>query len=166
MNVGLPGTGAAGLFYMLAAVLMPVREAYARGGMRSRWKLVVRQLGMAVIIAVTMWATGAVVGAVIALVTWHHDEGTTTAMDVNAALSTENNVIKTPLILWSLAVLVLLRLVMLVALLVTRGSRQLRARGARASPGGTRSAPLDAPFPVRVARFSAWRSRRHRPSAR
>ena len=62
MNAGLPGTGIGGLFYVLLALLMPVRELYltARGrSSRERWRLVLQQaaiaLGIVASLAVTGW---------------------------------------------------------------------------------------------------------------
>ncbi len=51
MVVGVPGTGIGGLFYLLAAALMPVREAWllARGKSSwARWRFIGRQWA-------TMW---------------------------------------------------------------------------------------------------------------
>ena len=67
MNAGLPGTGIGGLFYVLLALLMPVRELYltARGrSSRERWRLVLQQLliacGIIASLAVTGWAASQV----------------------------------------------------------------------------------------------------------
>lgn len=68
MNAGLPGTGIGGLFYVLLALLMPVRELYltARGrSSRERWRVVLGQvaiaLGIVASLAVTGWALSQVV---------------------------------------------------------------------------------------------------------
>ena len=65
MTVGLPGTGIGGLFYLVSAAAMPVREAYrclrgraARGG----WRVVLGQTGIAAGILASMWATGWLLG--------------------------------------------------------------------------------------------------------
>lgn len=51
MNIGLPGTGLGGLFYLVAALLMPLVALYraARGG-PPRWGLALRQAAYAIII--------------------------------------------------------------------------------------------------------------------
>ena len=71
MNVGLPGTGVGGLFYLLSALLMPVRETYGR--LRSRagpggWRLVLKQGALAGGILAGMWVTGWLLGRVLAVV--------------------------------------------------------------------------------------------------
>lgn len=61
MNAGLPGTGIGGLFYILLALLMPLRELYltARGrSSRERWRLVLQQLLIACGIVASLAATG------------------------------------------------------------------------------------------------------------
>ena len=62
MNAGLPGTGIGGLFYVVLALLMPVRELYltARGrSSRERWRLVLQQsliaCGIVASLAATWW---------------------------------------------------------------------------------------------------------------
>ena len=60
MNVGLPGTGIAGIFYLLAALWMPCHAIVraARGGHRSvRWPAVLRQTGLAFGIILALVAT-------------------------------------------------------------------------------------------------------------
>ena len=61
MTVGLPGAGIGGLFYLLAAVVMPVRELALTARGRSsarRWGVVGRQFAHALGIAAGTWATG------------------------------------------------------------------------------------------------------------
>lgn len=61
MTVGLPGAGIGGLFYLMAALLMPVRELGRTLRGRSslaRWGLVGRQFANAAGIAAGTWATG------------------------------------------------------------------------------------------------------------
>lgn len=60
MNVGLPGTGLGGLFYLLTAFLMPVVEVVQTVRGRStveRWRRVVIQAGLAAGILAGLWAT-------------------------------------------------------------------------------------------------------------
>lgn len=60
MTVGLPGTGIGGLFYLLTAFLMPVRELWLTLRGRSsvkRWRVVVLQVVLAGGIIGGLWAT-------------------------------------------------------------------------------------------------------------
>jgi hypothetical protein len=60
MIVGLPGTGIGGLFYLLSALWMPVREAWralsGRAGPR-RWRTVATLAGLAAAIYLGLWAS-------------------------------------------------------------------------------------------------------------
>lgn len=65
MMAGLPGTGVGGLFYLLAALLLPVRYAWlrARGRSdRSHVMLLIRQMAMSVSMIAAVWLTGALLG--------------------------------------------------------------------------------------------------------
>lgn len=67
MNVGLPGTGIGGMFYLLSALCMPLVEA-AQGGRRgdaSRWKIVGRHLALAAGIGLGIWSTGWLLAVVL-----------------------------------------------------------------------------------------------------
>ena len=62
MNIGLPGTGVGGLFYLLMALLMPLNEAMRTlqgRGCRTRWRTALRQsaiaLGVISSMALTNW---------------------------------------------------------------------------------------------------------------
>ena len=60
MNVGLPGTGIGGLFYLLTALLMPVVELTLTLRGRSsvtRWQIVLRQVTLALGVLRGLWAT-------------------------------------------------------------------------------------------------------------
>ena len=61
MNVGLPGTGIGGLFYLLLAVLMPLhqlwRTARGRGGVQG-WKMAAIQSTVALVILSALWGEG------------------------------------------------------------------------------------------------------------
>ena len=61
MNVGLPGTGIGGLFYLLLAVLMPLhqllRTARGRGGVQG-WKMAALQSTVALAILSALWGEG------------------------------------------------------------------------------------------------------------
>lgn len=60
MTAGLPGTGIGGLFYLISALLMPVREAWrtvtGRGRARDL-RVAVRQSAMALAILGVAWLT-------------------------------------------------------------------------------------------------------------
>jgi hypothetical protein len=61
MTAGLPGAGIGGTFYLISALLMPVRELYRLlSGDRSaeRWRLVARQTAIAAGIFAGLWLTG------------------------------------------------------------------------------------------------------------
>ena len=69
MNVGLPGAGIAGLFYLLAALAMPLRElGRALRGRSSarRWRAVAVQTGLALGIIAAIWATAWTLGLLLA----------------------------------------------------------------------------------------------------
>jgi len=72
MTAGLPGTGIGGMFYLVSALAMPLREAYrrARGCAASgTWRLVAGQTAIAGGILGGVWATGWLLG--VALRTAH-----------------------------------------------------------------------------------------------
>jgi len=70
VNVGLPGTGIGGLFYLLAALLLPLvelsRTVRGRGSLR-RWGLVMRQAMIALGIILAIWATTWIGGQVLSV---------------------------------------------------------------------------------------------------
>jgi len=60
MTAGLPGTGIGGLFYLISALLMPVREAWRAATGRGRpgdLRLAFRQSAMAAVIVAVAWFT-------------------------------------------------------------------------------------------------------------
>ena len=61
MIAGLPGTGIGGLFYVLSALFMPVRELWrssvGKGNSANR-RLAIRQSAMALLIVAAVWVTG------------------------------------------------------------------------------------------------------------
>ncbi len=69
MVVGIPGTGIGGLFYILMALWMPVRELYLKMKRRGseRGRAVVHQFCITLGIVAGMWATGEFFGIVLAL---------------------------------------------------------------------------------------------------
>ncbi len=68
MSVGLPGTGIGGLFYLVSALLMPVREAYlaaaGRSSRRSR-RVVLRLSLLAGGVLGGIWLAGWLIGLVL-----------------------------------------------------------------------------------------------------
>jgi hypothetical protein len=69
MTVGLPGVGIGGIFYLVSALLMPVRSLVAvlRGRAdEARWPLALRQAALAAGILGAVWATGWALGWIIA----------------------------------------------------------------------------------------------------
>ncbi|MBI4501364.1 MAG: hypothetical protein HY700_09405 [Gemmatimonadetes bacterium] len=68
MNVGLPGTGIGGMFYLLSALCMPVVETIraVRRRQANRWGLVLRQVAMAAGIGAGLWVTGWLLAVVLA----------------------------------------------------------------------------------------------------
>ena len=71
MTVGLPGTGVGGMFYLLSALAMPLREVYGRARRRSTrggWRAVLEQTGLALGILAGMWVAGWLLGAGVAAV--------------------------------------------------------------------------------------------------
>jgi hypothetical protein len=65
MTAGLPGTGLGGLFYLLAALCLPLRLAWlwARGHRdRRHGLLVLRHLMMSMSMIAAVWLTGALLG--------------------------------------------------------------------------------------------------------
>ncbi len=71
MTVGLPGTGIGGMFYLLSALAMPLREARRRtqdGPAGGRWRVVAAQTAIAGGIIASMWVTGWLLGIALSAV--------------------------------------------------------------------------------------------------
>ncbi len=71
MTAGLPGIGIGGIFYLVCACLMPVKEIIntLRGKTsKKRWALVGRQLGLVAAIMAGFWLTGRLMGITLAKV--------------------------------------------------------------------------------------------------
>ena len=68
MTVGLPGVGLGGIFYLVSAALMPVRELVraVRRDRPARWPLVWRQSAMVAGILGALWLTGWLLGLMLA----------------------------------------------------------------------------------------------------
>jgi len=58
VTAGIPGTGIGGLFYLVSALAMPLREMRGRRGGGPRWSVIAGQVAMASGVIAGMWATG------------------------------------------------------------------------------------------------------------
>lgn len=66
MTAGVPGTGIGGLFYLLAALLLPVRGLLLRlRGGRVSWRMAARLLFLAIGVFMGIWATWWLLGLVL-----------------------------------------------------------------------------------------------------
>ena len=65
MTAGLPGTGIGGLFYLISALLMPLRELFRAligKGDRARGRMALQQCAIALTILGAVWMTGLLLG--------------------------------------------------------------------------------------------------------
>ena len=127
MTAGIPGIGIGGLFYLLCALLMPLVELVRRAGGHgpSRpWPAVLLQAGLAWGTLGAIWATGWVVGAVLAAVPTGGDDLAVAAEAAEAAAQA-GTVYGIPSAAAGLVTLAVLALVLLAvqALRLTRGRR-------------------------------------------
>ncbi len=66
MTAGVPGTGIGGLFYMIAALLLPLRGIARRlRGARVSWRTILFQAVLAAGIMLGIWATGWLLGLLV-----------------------------------------------------------------------------------------------------
>jgi len=68
MFAGLPGTGIGGIYYLLIALWMPMREVFQKirkKGYSSRIRFVLRHLGLTLGIILAMWVTGELLGILL-----------------------------------------------------------------------------------------------------
>jgi hypothetical protein len=68
MNVGLPGAGIGGLFYLLCALAMPIKEVFltiTRPGHKFRYRLIATQLSIAIGIVLGVVAIYKLVSSVL-----------------------------------------------------------------------------------------------------
>ncbi len=78
MTVGIPGAGVGGLFYLAAAVLLPLRNLIRNRGDRRAARSATVQAAIAVGIVASLWTTGWILAAVLG-----PDVARTTAVNVN-----------------------------------------------------------------------------------
>ncbi|HKC48888.1 MAG TPA: hypothetical protein VKB63_14895, partial [Gemmatimonadales bacterium] len=82
MTPGIPGTGIGGLFYMLSAAALPLREGYHRmwrGVAAARWRVIAMQQLLAAGILGGMWTTGWLLGVLLSTARTHFVAGPATA---------------------------------------------------------------------------------------
>jgi Flp pilus assembly protein TadD len=141
MTPGIPGTGIGGLFYMLSAAALPLREAYRRvwkGGVAAaRWRVIALQQLLAAGILGGMWTTGWLLGVLLSTARTHIVAGPAT---------TSHNVWRTATFALSLATLIVV--VCTVELMGLWAGRRTR-RAARLE-GGKHLTPIER-APRRVA---------------
>lgn len=68
MTVGVPGTGIGGMFYLVSALAMPLRQAYRalrRRPSSGKWRVVAGQTAMTGGILAAIWVTGWLIGIAI-----------------------------------------------------------------------------------------------------
>jgi len=66
MTAGVPGTGIGGLFYLVAALLLPLRGVMLRmRGARVSWPTLFRQMRLAVGVFLGIWVTGWLLGFIV-----------------------------------------------------------------------------------------------------
>jgi ABC-type antimicrobial peptide transport system permease subunit len=66
MIAGLPGTGIGGIFYLVIAIAMPIREVFHKifnRTYRNRWGVIALTLGLVAAIFASLWAEVALVSA-------------------------------------------------------------------------------------------------------
>src|SRR5262245_38892636 len=116
MTVGIPGVGFGGIFYLIGALLMPVREVVrtARGESNAeRWAKVATQWSLAAGSLVALWATGRVLGHVLTSALARTGAGV-------GRLAAPHNVLKVSVFALSLGMLAILILAVRIAHLVLR----------------------------------------------
>lgn len=127
MTVGLPGVGLGGIFYLVSAALMPVRELVraVRREQPARWRLVLKQTAMVAGILGALWLTGWLLGLVIAT------SPTALVRTGGAALrsSAAHNVLRVGALALSLATLLFVLATVQVARLLVRRPNGARAVG-------------------------------------
>jgi tetratricopeptide (TPR) repeat protein len=140
MTPGIPGTGIGGLFYMLSAAALPLREGYRRlwkGVTTARWRVIALQQLLAAGILGGMWTTGWLLGVLL---------GTARSHSVAGAATVSHNVWRTAT--FAISLVTLLAVVCTVELMGL-WVRQRARRAARRAPG-TRPTPIEQ-VPRRIA---------------
>jgi hypothetical protein len=117
MTAGVPGTGIGGLFYLVAALLLPLRGVMLRmRGARVSWPTLFRQMRLAVGVFLGIWATGWLVGFIVGPVA-----GTATVAERADSVTSEyQSVLRWAALLAGFATLAVVLLSVQVARLVVR----------------------------------------------
>ena len=136
MTVGIPGIGIGGIFYLVSALLMPMRSLGAVLSGRSheaRWPLAVRQFSMAATILAALWLTGWSLGWLMATLA----PAAVTGAGAVANTTQVHNVVKTSALLLSFGTLAVvltmvqvLRLTLSARPTVRNDADRARSRGA------------------------------------
>jgi hypothetical protein len=117
MTAGVPGTGIGGLFYLLAALLLPLRGlALKARGVSVAWPTILRQLRLAIGVFLGLWAMGWLIGFILG------PAGTSQAAERSGISATPQfqSALRWAALLAGMATLLLVLLVVQFARLVTR----------------------------------------------
>ena len=139
MTVGVPGVGFGGIFYLMGALFMPVREVVrtARGESNvERWAVVATQWSLAAGILVALWGTGWALGHVLtpALLA-------KTGAGAGWAGAAPHNLLKVSALVVSLGMLAILIAVVRIAQFVLRSRGGIPAQQLTPMPAATRPLP-------------------------
>jgi hypothetical protein len=136
MIVGIPGAGIGGFFYLMGALLMPVRAlvlTLAGRGREARWALAIRQSSMAAGILAALWGTGMVLGRLLLepTVVGSTASGSLIVREAVAANAAAASVLGAHALTFSIGTLVLiLTLVQIARVVVTRPAIGVAMQGA------------------------------------
>jgi hypothetical protein len=160
LNVGMPGVGLGGIFYVVAALLMPFvevarairarRAGIARPAAARRWGLVMRQAALAIAVLGAGWSMGAAIVRSQRVVAVAVESATETAAEATHHASLAPGTLVLGLVLLTL-VLGLIETVRLVSRPPGAGAR--RVDPVRVDPVAV--APADAAAPPNRARDAA-----------
>ena len=124
MNVGLPGTGIGGLFYVLMAIWLPMREMLwkvAGANREVHWRAVIRQMVLAFLLVGALWLSGEIMGRVIFLfASWGQGQGYFQTLNLQSVATGKYNVVKLPFIYLTFAAILLLQVVTQMVRLIIR----------------------------------------------
>jgi hypothetical protein len=135
MNVGLPGTGIGGVFYLLSALWMPFHELYQTVRRRSRpqrMRLIFVQLSIALGIIAGIWLTGWLLGELMMMRGWLAFKQGTTA----TATSALPNVIRVTIIFLTIGLLVVVVSGVHILKLIMRYRRLPHSLNSQVKPAG------------------------------
>lgn len=139
MTVGVPGVGFGGIFYLIGALFMPVREVArtARGESNAkRWAVVATQWSLAAGILVALWGTGWALGHVLTPAVLARTGG-----GAGRAAAAPHNVLKAGALAMTLGMLVILIVAVRVAHFVLRRRGGIPVQQLTPMPAATRPLP-------------------------